>query len=72
MKIAKFLTDTEFEFLKLYLPTLEFNRDYTDDELIEIEEKVSDLYVERGFDSSSNLTEFGKMIEPIVDEFSEA
>ncbi|WP_288531544.1 hypothetical protein [uncultured Secundilactobacillus sp.] len=72
MKIADILNETEFDFLKSHFHSLEFKRDYSDDELIEIEEKIDDLYVGKGFTKDGELTELGQLIEPIVDKISES
>lgn len=43
---------------------------YSDDDLIEIEEKVSEKLQTDGFDQNYNITDIGRMCEAILDKLS--
>lgn len=43
---------------------------YSDDDLIEIEEKVSEKLQMDGFDQNYNITDIGRMCEAILDKLS--
>lgn len=43
---------------------------YSDDDLIEIEEKVSEKLQMDGFDKNYNITDIGRMCEAILDKLS--
>jgi hypothetical protein len=71
MKIVDFLTNQEITFLKQFLTDFDEHLSIDDEQFLEIEEQIDDLYVQEGFDENYNLNSFGSKIEPIVDKFGD-
>lgn len=61
----------EMNFIKSLGVNADFNS-LTDNILVEIEEKVSDVLQINGFDKNYNITQIGKWCERILDKLSSA
>lgn len=50
---------------------IDFEKELSDDDYIEIEEKIADKLQIHGFDKDYNVTEIGKMCESILDKLND-
>lgn len=56
----------EKAFIRKHIPNINFERELSDDDYVEIEDKIGDILVEEEFDSPEILSDKGKMAESIL------
>ena len=62
--------DEQIKYMKSINIKIDFDKKLLDEDLINIEEKVSERLQIVGFDKDYNITEEGQMCESILDEIS--
>lgn len=68
-KINEYFNDEQLSLLHSIGVDFDSEKDYSDDELFNIHDIITDNYLTKGFDKKSNPTSISKVYEEIIDVF---
>lgn len=60
MELYKMLSPAVIQFLKTKLNVIIQDRNYMDDEVVQIYDKIEDFHILQSFDENYNLSEYGR------------
>lgn len=69
LKINKYFNNEQLSLLHSIGVDLDDEKDYSDDELLDIHDAITDNYLTNGFDKKSNPTPISRVYEEIIDTF---
>ncbi len=69
LNISKHFNTKQLDLLNSIRIFLDDEKDYSDDELLDIHDVITDNYLTYGFDEKDDATELAKIYEEIIDIF---